>query len=93
MLKTVKKVDALSLAKVEALLLGIVYLPLGIFYTWVAPLLGDFFPGMVFGKGGVMGIAYMVVTGVVIGFLGGLVGAVLYNLIVKWVGGVKLDLE
>jgi hypothetical protein len=88
-----KRVGVLSLAKIETIIAAIFGLLLGIFYGIFSSFLNSTASttnnSFVFGWWGV--IIFPVLYGL-IGFIAGAIGALLYNLISKWVGGVELDL-
>ena len=88
-----KRVGVLSLAKIETIIAAIFGLLLGIFYGIFSSFLNSSASttnnSFVFGWWGV--IIFPVLYGL-IGFIAGAIGALLYNLISKWVGGVELDL-
>jgi hypothetical protein len=92
----IKKVNVLSLAKIQAvigLILGIIA---GIFFGLVASLLGmsEGASGFLLGAG--MGIfsliAFPIFYGVA-GFIGGAILAFLYNLVASKIGGLEIELE
>ncbi len=88
-MREIKKIDVMSLAKVQAIIGGILGLILGIF-TLIAPTiqgqeqLKELGPSVII----IAPILYAIV-----GFVSGLVIAFLYNLVRKWVGGIKIDIE
>lgn len=91
----VKKIGVLSIAKLQAIIMALVGLAVGIFYaifakaiaaagtaeTTVAPI-----------QFGWIGIIIFPIFYGVLGFLTGAVGAWVYNLLAKWIGGVELEL-
>lgn len=98
-MKTITKVDPLTTGKVFAVTLGLWQLIVGILLLLQIPkllppqfatLMGlslpqepvDFFQ-----------VLLVAVFTLIIGFVLGLVLAVLYNVVASWVGGIKLDLE
>ena len=99
-MKELKRIELLSAAKVSAVvsaiwgfivaILGLAFVaPAATYYTQMA---GTGVPtGMMMG----LGIASIIVVPIVMaimGFIGGAVGAFIYNLAAKYVGGIKLDL-
>ena len=94
----VKRIDVLSAAKVTAALHGILGLVIGVFISFTVLLVpmplsarGLF----AFGKGIVALLALVALPGtyLVIGFVSGALFAALYNLAVKIVGAVEVELE
>ena len=100
---TLKRIDPLSLAKIVALLMVIVGLFLGIFYAIIlGPYIVNLDPnaaaeleaaGIAGGMFTPWAIIIMPIVYGVMGFLAGLIGAWLYNMFARGIGGVKLDLS
>jgi len=91
----VRKVGIMSYAKVSTLLMAIIGLILGIFYLIVYFGMGQanavaMDPMM---QAGPWVVLIMPVVYAILGFLFGLVGAWLYNLTAKWVGGIEVEFE
>ena len=82
---TLKKIDPLSLAKIEALCCAIVGLIVGLVMTAFSAVIG--FPY------GAASIIILPIMYGIFGFIAGAIGAVVYNAIADWVGGIKLDFE
>ncbi len=90
-----KSVGVMSTAKILGLLYGL----LGLIFVPFFLLLGGL--GALIGQGntpfnGIFFFVYAILIPVlygVLGFIFGAVGAVLYNVIAKWVGGFELELE
>ena len=96
----VKSIGLFSLAKI----MGIIYAFFGFivglffsFFTLMGAVLGSVFSdspeplvGLIFGVGSV--IFFPVLYGV-LGFIGGIISAGIYNLVAKWVGGLEIELE
>jgi hypothetical protein len=91
-LKTITKVGIMSLAKIQALLTGALYLLMGLAATVVGMKNPELIQQAGLQAGGSAILTYTV-TGVVGGFLLGLVGAYLYNIIAPKVGGIQLELK
>jgi len=92
---TVRSIGVMSLAK----MMGAVYCALGLIFMpifLIAGLAGMMAGGRegAFGAvGGVfLAICFPVLYGV-IGFVAGAIGALLYNLFARWVGGIELELR
>lgn len=91
----IKAVGVLSVAKI----LGLVYACLGLIFTPLFLLMGLL--GSALGQqnspvAGIFGIGFAVLMPVLygaVGFVGGAIGALLYNLFAKWVGGFELQIE
>ncbi|HVP57224.1 MAG TPA: DUF3566 domain-containing protein [bacterium] len=100
----IKRFDITSVVKISFVIYAILGMVVGLIYVLVAVLFGslldlsDAFQGTELFRIAATGIGILLVPlfGVlygVIGALGGLLGAAVYNLISKALGGVKLDLE
>jgi len=91
----VKSVGVMSFAKIMGLTygcLGLIFCPLFL----VIGLLGSFAGQGKTPFAGIFGVVFAVLMPVlygVMGFVFGAIGALLYNLIAKWVGGFELELE
>jgi hypothetical protein len=91
----VKSVGVLSVAKI----MGMIYACMGLIFAPFFLLIG--LMGSAMGHqnsplAGIFGIGFAVLMPVlygVIGFVAGLIGALLYNLFARWVGGFELELE
>ena len=95
----VKRVGVLSYAKISTIIMAIIGLVLGIFYAILYAVLGpsamqtagaEVDPLMTIGP---LVIIIMPIIYAIMGFIMGLIGAWLYNLIAKWVGGVQVEFE
>jgi len=91
----IKSVGVLSVAKIMGLIyccMGLIFAPFFLLIGVLASSLGQHNSPLagIFG----IGIAiFMPVFYGVIGFIAGLIGALLYNLFARWVGGVELEME
>ena len=90
-----KRIEPLSLGKLFGILYALMALIIGAFIT-VFSLVGiavnsqaGLF-GLIFGIGAI--ILLPIFYGIA-GFLIGLIGALLYNLVAKWTGGIELEFE
>ncbi len=93
----VRRIDPLSLAKVSAVLYALMGFILGCFFglfslLGIAADQGSEPPiaGLIFGAGAV--VVFPILYAVV-GFLGSLLMAALYNVAARFIGGIELDLE
>jgi hypothetical protein len=91
----VKSVGVLSVAKIMGLIeacLGLIFAPFFLLIGLVGSIAGQQktpFAGMF----GVVFALFMPVLYGILGFLGGAIGALLYNLFAKLVGGFELEME
>jgi len=94
---TIKSVGVLSVAKVMGAIhavLGLLFLPFALLITLIASMAPQQNGHNPFGP--FMGIAFASFAPVfygVIGFVFGAIGAFLYNLMAKWLGGIEVRLE
>ena len=91
----VKSVGVLSLGKIMGAIygiLGLLFMPIFLVAGIMSSLTGG--KGAAFGAAGalVMAILLPILYGL-IGFVAGAVGALLYNLFAKWLGGIELQLQ
>jgi hypothetical protein len=94
-MNVVKSVGVLSVAKI----MGMIYACMGLVFAPFFLLVG--LMGSAVGQrnsplAGIFGIGFALFMPVlygVLGFIAGLLGALLYNLFAKWVGGFELELE
>lgn len=102
---TVKRVGILSVAKIQALLMFVIGLIIGVIYGLVFMIFGAALTALAPNAenqalGGVstivigliMMIAFPIFYGL-LGFIGGAIGAGIYNVAASFVGGIKLELE
>lgn len=99
-----KKINVLSLAKLQAVILAIAGLIAGILYSfgglmidtlvsmgWISPVAAST-PGLSFGTVLAFGaLLVMPVLAGIVGFLAGAIGAILYNIFGRWFGGIAID--
>ncbi|MGA7216662.1 MAG: hypothetical protein WBX38_00010 [Candidatus Sulfotelmatobacter sp.] len=94
-MQIVKSVGVLSVAKILGLVqacIGLIFAPFFLFIGVLTSALGQQkspFAGMF----GVFFALFMPVFYGIIGFVTGAIGAFLYNLFARWVGGLELELE
>ena len=95
---TIKRIDPMSCAKISGLLYAILGFIAGCFFALIslsgfgkgAPGVGGGGFGMMFGVGAI--IILPIVYGL-LGFLGSLIGAAIYNGLAKAVGGIVIQTE
>jgi len=95
-----KRIGALSVAKICAIIYAVIGLIIGFFVSAIALMgtmigsafgeSGSPFIGLFFGIGSI--IFFPILYGV-LGFLGGLISAAIYNLAAKAIGGVEMEFE
>jgi hypothetical protein len=91
----VKSVGVLSVAKILGLIYGCMGLIFAPFFLLVG-LLGSVASQHNSPLAGIFGVGFAVLMPVLygaMGFIAGAIGALLYNLFAKWVGGFELELE
>ena len=89
---TLRRIDPLSAAKVAGLLGVLLGVLIGLFMALFGSLVD---PTAEEGFGGSFGIAAVFLFPIAygsVGFVGGLIGAFLYNLVAGWVGGIEIEL-
>ncbi len=90
-----KSVGVMSVAKMMGILygcLGLIFIPFFLLLTMVGTLAGQ--KGAPFA--GVVGVVFAIAMPILYGLMGfvtGAIGAGLYNLLAKWLGGFELELE
>lgn len=100
----IRKLGVLSVAKIQAIMCLVISLLIFIPYGLIIILYSLFGAGMIGGQGGlalggggiVMGIVFMIggpILYTIFGFIGGAVGALIYNLFAKLVGGIEIEVE
>jgi hypothetical protein len=91
----VKSVGVMSAAKIMGLIygcMGLIFVP---FFLMIG-MIGSLAKQSQVPFAGIFGVGLAVFMPIfygVLGFIGGAIGALLYNLIAKWVGGFELELE
>ena len=73
--------------------MGVLYLLFGLLFAPFFLLMGMFAPD---GQGGMFGTMFAIAMPIMygcFGIVGGAIGAVLYNLVAGWVGGIEVELE
>lgn len=89
-----KKLNVLSVAKIQALFMAIAGLLFGLFMLIVSAIAGSMI-GAAFLMISInfLGVIWLIIFGGVFGFIGGLLGAFIYNLLAKWIGGIEMEFE
>ncbi len=91
----IKSVGVLSVAKIMGLMyacMGLLFAPLFLLIGVLASAAGQHNSPLA----GIFSVGFAVLMPVfygVIGFIAGLIGALLYNLFARWVGGFELEME
>lgn len=98
-MKEIVKIEILSLGKVFAICFAIAGLLIGLFIGLIGASIGSILlaqSGFEWPIGPVFGIlamfAFPILYGIM-GFVAGILGAVIYNLVAKWVGGIEIELK
>lgn len=99
----IKKIDILSAAKMYAVMGAVIGLIIGIIYGLFVIVFGAMMMGMgqkesMAAGGGsiVMGIVMMIAFPIIyaiFGFISGIIGALIYNIFAKMVGGIEIEVE
>lgn len=101
-MKTLKRIDVLSLAKFQTVLMALMGLLVGVFVAFFGFLFQAFAGRFVEGGealpalGAGLGVAALFILPIVyavIGFIAGLIGGALFNLVAAITGGIKVQLE
>jgi predicted lipid-binding transport protein (Tim44 family) len=85
----------MSVAKIFAVLSAIVGLIEGIVLAGLGSMMGDMLSGTPVGMLGIFGYSAIImfpVGGAISGFIGGAIGALLYNFVAGRIGGIEIDL-
>lgn len=99
----IKKIDILSAAKMYAVMGAIIGLIIGVIYGLFTILFGAMMmgfgqkEGLAAGGGSILiGIVMMIAIPImyaIAGFIGGVIGALIYNIFAKMVGGIEMEVE
>ena len=91
----IRRIGPLSLAKVSGVVYALMGFIFGIIFSLVSMVGGAMMPrenggmmGMIFGVGAI--IALPIFYGI-LGFVMSFIGAVLYNVVAGWVGGIEIE--
>jgi hypothetical protein len=98
-MQEIKKLDILSVAKIEGamgavigFIVGLIWAAIGMAIFSFAGMAGATMPrgfGMFFG---VIAIVVVPIVWAILGFIGGIIVAFIYNVLAGWIGGVKIEL-
>ena len=90
----IKKIGVLSLAKFEAILMAVMGLIEGLIFAFLGMFLGALTSSMGAAAGlGFFGIIVLPIVFGIMGFVFGAIGALLYNLIARLIGGIEIELQ
>ncbi len=90
----IKKIDVLSMGKISGILYAIIGLVVGLVIT-ILSVTNMAIPESMgpLGTLGPYAVALMPIIYGIVGFVAGIIIAALYNLLVRWVGGIKIELK
>ena len=94
-MRIVKSVGVLSAAKILGMLygcIGLIFVPFALIIALAGSVAGGQ-NGLFAGISGVVLAIFLPLLYGAFGFVGGLIAALLYNLVARWVGGVEVELE
>ena len=92
-MQKIRKVDVLSVAKFQAFFGAIIGLLLGLLYAALGASLDAIIGSVGLGSGlGLIAIIAFPIFYGIVGFVGGTIFALLYNLVAKMTGGIKIEL-
>ncbi len=94
-MKEIKQVDPFSLAKVWGVLYAGIGLIAGLIFAAVGSMMQQFAPEEVGPFGAMFGIGGLILFPLMYGFFGllaGIIGGFLYNVVARWVGGIRIEL-
>lgn len=100
MTKRLKKIEPVQLAKMLGVIYGLmslVFVPFFLIFSVIASMVPHMGPGP--GPLPIMlgiGIGFMIFAPLLYGFIGfitGLIGACVYNLVAQWIGGIEVEVE
>ena len=91
----IKRIGVLKAGIFQGCLLALFGLLIGVCFLLFGSLLGNLFPngglGMAGAIGGIAAVIFIPIFYGVFGFIAGIIGAALYNLVAKIVGGIEID--
>jgi hypothetical protein len=93
--RRIRRISPLQLGKMLALLYGIIGLIAIPFFLFMAAMSSQLpadqrGPLMAMGAGAAL---FAPVLYALVGFIGGIIGAVIYNVVAKWVGGIEVEVD
>ncbi len=93
-MQEIKKFDVFSVSKVFAIIFAIIGLIAGLFFAVFSIAAGAIVDFGGFGASfGVLGIIIFPIIYGVMGFVMGAIGALIYNLVAAWIGGVEIEFK
>lgn len=92
-MQKIKKLGVLSVAKLQAVIMAVVGLFIGVIYALLSPIMRTVGAGGVGADLGPIAIIILPIFYGILGFVFGALGAWLYNLFAKWLGGIEVELE
>ncbi len=92
-MKEIKRVDIMSYAKIYGVIFAIFGLIAGLFIGALGSMFSSISGSSGFGGFGFLSIIIFPILYGGLGFVFGLIGGAIYNLIAGWVGGIKIELH
>jgi hypothetical protein len=98
-MQTIRSVGVLSIAKIMGtiyLVMGLIFVPFFLLAGVLGSMAGAEHSGPFAAVGAIGGLALAVIVPVVYGLMGfviGAIGALLYNLMAGWIGGIQINLQ
>ncbi len=92
----VKSIGILSLAKFMAVMYGIIgllFAPIFLMIGTFGAFAGEGAQSWMSGVGGIVAAVAFPVCYALGGFVAGLIGGLIFNLVAKWIGGIELELQ
>lgn len=98
----IKRIGVLKAGILQACVMGLFGLIIGLCFLLFGTMLGGLMGAMSQNSGSAAGIGFLGGIGMVIfmpimygimGFIAGVIGAAIYNLVAGWVGGLELEVE
>ncbi len=92
------RIEPMSMAKIYAVIGAFYGLLIGVPFACIASMVGSQLSqfsdgGAAVGGLGLAAIIIYPIGGALCGFIGGLIGALIYNLVAGWVGGIEIEFE
>ena len=88
----IKRFDPVSVGKVMGVCYVLIGLLAGLFVAAMGSMMGGA-TGLPFAGTGLAAIIVLPIVYGIFGFIGGIIGAFIYNLVAGWVGGVVMETE